>query len=116
MRHLRQDYDSIQPWPVKRDHWVKDSDGVLTKLHHVDEEELSKFTPIIEDDEPVFLLRAKDPVAARVVRNWTARVDAAGGDPLLVTRVREWADEMDKWREEHYPEKQYPDTPDNLLC
>jgi len=50
------------------------------------------------DDEPVFVLRAKDPIAAMVVRYWA---DYAKGDHEAA-KIREafrLADAMDDWRD-----------------
>lgn len=58
-------------------------------------------------DEPVFLLRARDPVAAATVRNWARRTSQiAGHDPRIVKLADEWANEMDKW-----PVKRNTDLP-----
>lgn len=96
MRHLRKDYDHVQPWP-----WP------------------SQRRPRIEhdfrDDEPVFLLRAKDPVAAQAIRSWAWLAERVGTDPATCERVREWADEMDAYRLQHWPDKRFPDTPSEML-
>lgn len=93
MKHLRSDYDGIQPWPVKRPHVEKD----------------------IPDDEPVFLIRAKDPTAPQVVTFWADLAAAYGADPELCERVRQWATAMSAYRMEHYPLKEFPDVPDGAL-
>jgi hypothetical protein len=87
MKHLRSDWDSIQPAP-----------GETT----------------IEDDEPVFLLRARDVVGADTVHDWAGRAYAAGADPAHCTRVHEWADEMEAWRQEHGG-GHVPDVPEGRL-
>jgi hypothetical protein len=109
MRHLRSDYDAIQPWPVKRPHIGKDASG---KTHECKAEDAA---PIIPDDEPVFLLRANDPVAAHTVRDWANRAQSHGADQHLVSRVLAWADEMDEYRVKHAADKQFPDTPKEVL-
>jgi hypothetical protein len=52
---------------------------------------------LIPDNEPVFLLRGQDQVAAETVRFWADRNDEAGGDPELSKLARQHADEMDAW-------------------
>lgn len=52
---------------------------------------------LIPEDEPVFLLRAQDPVAASVVRLWADETEQRGGDPAIVKAARDHADEMDLW-------------------
>lgn len=51
----------------------------------------------IPDEEPVFLLRAQDFIAADVVRKWAELNDENGGDPILSKLAREQADRMDAW-------------------
>jgi len=77
MLHPRQDYQRIQ-----------DSAG------------------LIPENEPVFLLRAQDKVAARTVRAWANYNLDAGGDPQLSKMAREHADLMDQW-----PVKKLADLP-----
>lgn len=61
---------------------------------------------IIPADEPVFLLRGQDELAAEAVDYYAAKVEAAGGDPAVVKRSREWANEMRRW-----PVQKMPDLP-----
>lgn len=51
----------------------------------------------IPEDEPVFLLRAQDKVAAATVLAWAELNDAAGGDDQLSKIAREHAFEMRRW-------------------
>lgn len=60
----------------------------------------------IPANEPVFLLRAQDKVAARTVRAWADYNVDAGGDPALSKTAREYADKMDAW-----PVKKLADLP-----
>jgi hypothetical protein len=60
----------------------------------------------IPADEPVFLLRAQDAVAADVVRCWADLNLAHGGDPELSRLARAHADLMDAW-----PVRKLPDLP-----
>jgi hypothetical protein len=61
---------------------------------------------LIPADEPVFLLRAQDEVAARTVRYWAMALEARGGDPVIVEAARRQAQRMDAW-----PVKKMPDLP-----
>lgn len=49
-------------------------------------------------DEPLFTLRAKDPLAPMLVRLWALRAEKAGAEPEKVTEARACADAMDVWR------------------
>jgi len=64
---------------------------------------------LIPADEPVFLLRAQDKVAARTVRFWAQMVEAHGGDPAIILAARAQADRMDAW-----PKKKLPDLPEKI--
>ena len=55
----------------------------------------------IADDEPVFLIRAKDKVSAAAVRAWAELHKAAGGDPMISQNAYDQADQMDEWQSEH---------------
>lgn len=61
---------------------------------------------LIPENEPVFMLRAQDTVAARTVRDWTEYNKDAGGDPKLSEMAREHAAKMDLW-----PVKKLADLP-----
>lgn len=52
---------------------------------------------IIPADEPVFLLRAQDKIAAQVVRYWAYLHEKNGGDSAHVAAVKEHAAKMDAW-------------------
>lgn len=60
----------------------------------------------IPEDEPVFLLRAQDSVAADVVRYYAAKAEATGASPEFVQKARDHATKMDAW-----PVKKVPDHP-----
>lgn len=51
----------------------------------------------IPEDEPVFLLRAQDAIAAAIVRKWAEYNTLGGGDPVLTKLALEQADKMDDW-------------------
>lgn len=51
----------------------------------------------IPSDEPVFLLRAQDAIAAKIVRMWAEYNRLGGGDPTLTRMALEQADRMDEW-------------------
>ena len=111
MKHLRSDYDAIQPWPTQRAHIVKikgetvDVDAGKHLGWHM--------YPIIPDDEPVFLLRARDIASPVTVRYWSNDVQARGGDVVLCDLVRAWADEMEQYGRENG--NKVPDTPPEYL-
>lgn len=116
MRHLRSDYDAIQPFPVKRSHVVK-VDGETVDANRESPEHLSvlgrHMEPLIPDDEPVFLLRGQDPIAAEVVKTYAFILELRGGDQHVAQRIQEWAEYMKKYAEE----KQHglPDVPPGAL-
>lgn len=68
MRHAREDYNRIQ-----------DPDG--------------KIPP----EEPVFLLRGQDKLAANIVRAYAEAANAVGLQDIAKISM-EWADTMDEWR------------------
>ncbi len=69
MRHARDDYNRIQDPAGK-----------------------------IADDEPVFLLRAKDITAPETLRFWAANLRNNGGDERLATLASDHATEMEIWQ------------------
>jgi len=81
MKHARTDYDER----------IQDSAGII---------------PV---DEPVFLLRGQDPIAAYAVGAWADEAEKAGAAPETIARVRRWASEMAEYalRANHG----VPDTP-----
>lgn len=112
MRHAREDYEAIQPFPTKRPHHVR-VNGEL-----VMEQDVTlgvAMEPIIPDDEPVFIIRAKDVNGPAVVRHWAERAANVEADPELVEKVFAWADEMERYAAENYGGGKRPDTPDGLL-
>lgn len=114
MRHLREDYDAIQPFPVKRPHHVR-VDGELVMNCGEKVTDLGVLMePIIPDDEPVFLVRGSDPCAFQAVLGWALEAERRGTDPDVVARVKQWASEMAYWAETHPPTKA-PDVPTGLL-
>lgn len=54
-----------------------------------------------QDDEPLFVLCARDPLAPALVREWAARAGAQGVREEKTVGARQIAEEMDRWREEH---------------
>jgi len=68
MKHARADYDRIQ-----------DPDGKIPA------------------DEPVFLIRGQDRVAASTVLVWAMLNEAAGGDPRATKLARRQAQRMAAW-------------------
>jgi len=53
---------------------------------------------VIDTEEPLFLLRAQDVLAAGVVRMWADMLEKMGGCPDTVKDARARADQMDEWR------------------
>lgn len=119
MRHCRLDYEAIQPWPVKRPHYVKAAgvltplpEGALTDPDLIHALEAGDIMPIIPDDEPVFILRAKDITAPDVLDFW---VRLNGQDVTTALRVQAFAQEMRAYAAEHYDGGKMADTPHDLL-
>jgi hypothetical protein len=52
---------------------------------------------LIPADEPVFLLRAQDKVAADTVLYWAEMNEEAGGDPELTKLAHEHVQKMRAW-------------------
>lgn len=71
MLHARNDYDHIQ-----------DASGK------------------IGDNEPVFLLRAKDKCAPEAVEAWAAIAEAEGADAFIVATARQHAKTMRQWQDD----------------
>jgi hypothetical protein len=80
MKHARKDYDRIQ-----------DPAG------------------LIGEDEPVFLLRAKDELAGATVRYWATAALLAGADPATLRMAMDQARRMDLWSLVH--DSKIPDVP-----
>jgi len=55
-------------------------------------------------DEPVFVLRAKDALAAQTVRLWAAMAFERH-EPEKLKEALDLADRMDKWRQERQPKE-----------
>lgn len=118
MRHLRKDYEAIQPWPTKRPHIAKTVPGAgLNSTARIEtfNDDQAVCTPLIPDDEPVFLLRCTDALAPDVVRRWANALGEAGGSVQLQTRVLDWADEMEAYAIAHYNGGKTPDVPPGFL-
>lgn len=76
MKHSRKDYNSIQD-PCN----------------------------LIGEDEPVFLLRAKDITAPAIVRQWaSAQRSNPKADMPTIMSAEQWADEMEEWQKNN-PDK-----------
>lgn len=55
-------------------------------------------------DEPVFVLRAQDALAAQLVRDWAAKAEQFGCAAAKVSEARELSIAMDAW-----PKRKMPD-------
>ena len=53
------------------------------------------------DDEPIFVLRARDPLAAKLVEDWAARAVLAGLHEEKAQAAFRFAQAMRAWREAH---------------
>ena len=54
------------------------------------------------EDEVLFVLRAKDPLAPKVVRFWAELAERSGKhEPEKCTEARECADRMEQWWKEY---------------
>jgi hypothetical protein len=67
----------------------------------------------IKDDEPVFLLRAKDKLAPTVIRYWADMLKALGGDIATAEHIIKWADKMVAWQIDN--NCHLPDTPQDVM-
>lgn len=107
MLHARSDYDSIQPWPVKRAHIAR-QDGRVVRVPiddpdlRIDAEvqiETGRVQPVIPDDEPVALIRGQDPIGWRAVLAYCDIAEAEGVQPDLIDTLRRHAEKMREWCE-----------------
>jgi len=55
----------------------------------------------VADDEPVFVLRARDKLAPMAVQVWAAYAEIEGVDPDKVREARLLASAMWRWQKEH---------------
>lgn len=95
MKHARDDYNRIQDPAVK------------------DESLLGKGCTPIADEEPVFLVRAKDKFAPHVLLDYAARCDESAL-PEMAETCRQHAGAMFRWQEQHgfkLPDLPVPPTP-----
>lgn len=57
------------------------------------------------DDEPIFVLRAQDKLAANLVRNWAQQAAMfLGNESPKVQEAFALADAMDRWPTQKYPD------------
>lgn len=54
-----------------------------------------------QDDEPVFILVARDRLAADIVRQWAFEAKSLQVNQDKVAEAYDLADQMDAWREAH---------------
>lgn len=112
MIHARSDYNAIQAWPTKREHYavvngekrtVTDDDLALD--HHLE--------PIIPEDEPVLLIRGQDIAAIPTAYAWLGAARAAGADEALCQAVEAHIDLIRAWQQQHAVK--LPDAPATAL-
>lgn len=48
-------------------------------------------------NEPIFVLKARDPVSSLLVRQWADNQERLGAPFALIAAARKTADEMDAW-------------------
>lgn len=53
-------------------------------------------------DEPLFILRANDPIAAQTIRHWVT-MSQEHHEPAKLMLALMTADEFEKWRQQRYP-------------
>lgn len=56
-----------------------------------------------EHDEPIFVLRAKDPIAAQTVRLWATMASSSHHEESKIVEAMELAKAMDNWRIQNVP-------------
>lgn len=56
---------------------------------------------VINEDEPVFILRAQDSLAPSMLENWASALQASGGNMKLVLKALEHAQEMRNWQKKN---------------
>lgn len=54
-----------------------------------------------EPDEPMFVLLARDPQAATLVRIWARTREMQGEDEAMINEALACADAMEQWRKEN---------------
>lgn len=54
-------------------------------------------------DEPIFVLRAKDPLASMTIRHWITMAEDQH-EKAKLQEALDLADAMDQWRKQNYPE------------
>ena len=102
MKHLRTDWSAIQD--IRQ----------LIPLEIIEILQSESRSSILPD-EPVFVLRAKDPCAPATVRRGATDAESRGSDPASCERVRRYADEMEAYAAEHFAGQQHaPDAPEYL--
>lgn len=71
---------------------------------------------LIPDDEPVFLLRAKDMIALEAVDVYLEfLLEEPDYDETIVQGIKAQIDRMKAWRQEHVTELKLPDMPPEQL-
>ena len=66
---------------------------------------------LIADDEPVFLIRAKDLAAVPTVRAYAQFAERVGAKMNIIDSARAWAVKMECWQQEHQLIVKVPDLP-----
>ena len=58
----------------------------------------------VGEDEPIFVLRAQDPLAPYCIRQWVTSAAMRGVDKAKLKEAMDCADAMDKWTNQKLPD------------
>lgn len=58
----------------------------------------------IPDDEPIFVIRAQDPMAVQIVQAWADEAEKQGVAPKKLFSARNCAREMKEWKPRKLPD------------
>lgn len=65
--------------------------------------------PGIPDDEPVFIIRAKDKCSPRAIRRYAEEAEGVGASAELLADVEQVAQIFDRWQADWEPIVKVPD-------
>jgi len=121
MKHARKDYNRIQDLAAVKNIILdialgmeEDNDPNSAEVvRHVVNVLEKRYGPLkvepIPENEPVFLLRAKDICAASTIDFWASCAHGRGANKNIVIDAQDFAELIRNW-----PVKQVPDMPDGL--
>lgn len=67
------------------------------------------------DDEPIFVIRANDPLARKVVQHWAALALERGLHEDKIDAAFRFANTMEAWREQHHATDRGPVAAGGIL-